>query len=206
MEANDEVSTAISTLLSTPICTILPEQPEEYFPPCVDEKKPKLGDLYNTIEEGVQFYKDYAKHCGFQTRLGTIKRKKGNAEVFTLRRVLCNKAGTREESKDKKTDRVRLITRIECEAMVQFSLQVDGKYKVTGFHEGHNHILASPSSMLFMKENRKMTSIQKTFVVKAARLKIGPVKAFRGWKELSGGYSNVGATETDFKNFVRDMK
>ncbi|XP_074299277.1 protein FAR1-RELATED SEQUENCE 5-like [Silene latifolia] len=188
MEANDEVSTAISTLLSTPICTILPEQPEEYFPPCVDEKKPKLGDLYNTIEEGVQFYKDYAKHCGFQTRLGTTKRKKGNAEAFTLRRVLSNKAGTREES------------------MVQFSLQVDGKYKVTGFHEGHNHILASPSSMLFMKENRKMTSIRKTFVVNAARLKMGPVKAFRGWKELSGGYSNVGATETDFKNFVRDMK
>ncbi|XP_074288709.1 protein FAR1-RELATED SEQUENCE 5-like [Silene latifolia] len=192
MEANDEVSTAISTLLSTPICTILPEQPEEYFPPCVDEKKPKLGDLYNTIEEGVQFYKDYAKHCGFQTRLGTTKRQKRNAEVFTLRRVLCNKAGTREEYKDKKTDRVRLITH--------------GKYKVTGFHEGHNHILASPSSMLFMKENRKMTSIQKTFVVKAARLKMGPVKAFRGWKELTGGYSNVGATETDFKNFVRNMK
>ncbi|XP_074313574.1 protein FAR1-RELATED SEQUENCE 5-like [Silene latifolia] len=142
----------------------------------------------------------------FRTRLGTTKRKKEIFQVFTLRRVLCNKAGTREECKDKKSDRVRLITRIECEAMVQFSLQVDGKYKVTGFHEGHNHILASPSSMLFMKENRKMTSIQKTFVVKAARLKMGPVKAFRGWKELTGGYSNVGATETDFKNFVRNMK
>ncbi|XP_074271231.1 uncharacterized protein LOC141595159 [Silene latifolia] len=143
MEAHDEVSTAISTLLSTPICTILPEEPEEYFPPCVDEKKPKLGDLYNTIEEGVQFYKEYAKHCGFQTTLGTTKKGKRKS-------------------------------------MVQFSLQVDGKYKVTGFHEGHNHILASPSSMLFMKENRKMTSIQKTFVVKVARLKMGPVKTFRG--------------------------
>jgi hypothetical protein len=51
-----------------------------------------------------------------------------------------------------------------------------------------------------------MTSIQKTFVTKAARMKLGGVRAFRSWKELSGGYGNVGATEVDFKNFVRDMK
>ncbi|KAK9705102.1 hypothetical protein RND81_07G033800 [Saponaria officinalis] len=51
-----------------------------------------------------------------------------------------------------------------------------------------------------------MTSVQKNFVAKAVRLKLGGVKAFRGWKELSGGYNNVGASENDFKNFVRDMK
>ena len=59
---------------------------------------------------------------------------------------------------------------------------------------------------MFMKANRSMTDIQKTFVSKAARLKLGGRKAFRGWKELSGGYGNVGAFEIGFKNFVRDMK
>jgi len=51
-----------------------------------------------------------------------------------------------------------------------------------------------------------MTLVQKSFVAKSARLKLGGRKAYRGWKELSGGYNNVGASEVDFKNFVRDMK
>ncbi|KAK9689918.1 hypothetical protein RND81_09G090800 [Saponaria officinalis] len=42
--------------------------------------------------------------------------------------------------------------------------------------------------MMFLKGNKNMTSVQKNFVAKAAR------------------YNNVGASENDFKNFVRDMK
>ncbi|XP_074298133.1 protein FAR-RED IMPAIRED RESPONSE 1-like [Silene latifolia] len=46
----------------------------------------------------------------------------------------------------------------------------------------------------------------KQFVTKVKVLKLGGVKAYRGWKELCGGYDNIGATEVDFKNFVRDIK
>ncbi|XP_074313774.1 protein FAR1-RELATED SEQUENCE 5-like [Silene latifolia] len=51
-----------------------------------------------------------------------------------------------------------------------------------------------------------MTEVQKQFVTKVKVLKLGGVKAYRGWKELCGGYNNIGATEVDFKNFVRDIK
>ncbi|XP_074277809.1 uncharacterized protein LOC141601425 [Silene latifolia] len=51
-----------------------------------------------------------------------------------------------------------------------------------------------------------MTEVQKQFVTKVKVLKLGGVKAYRGWKELCGGYDNIGATEVDFKNFVRDIK
>ncbi|XP_074291899.1 protein FAR1-RELATED SEQUENCE 5-like [Silene latifolia] len=51
-----------------------------------------------------------------------------------------------------------------------------------------------------------MTEVQKQFVTKVKVLKLGGVKAYRGWKELCGGYDNIGATEIDFKNFVRDIK
>ncbi|KAK9750136.1 hypothetical protein RND81_02G175800 [Saponaria officinalis] len=99
-----------------------------------------------------------------------------------------------------------MITRVGCPARIQFTRQDDKSYKVNKFHEGHNHIITSPNSMMFLKGNKNMTSVQKNFVAKAARLKLGGVKAFRGWKELSGGHNNVGASENDFKNFVRDMK
>ncbi|XP_074293521.1 protein FAR1-RELATED SEQUENCE 5-like [Silene latifolia] len=51
-----------------------------------------------------------------------------------------------------------------------------------------------------------MTDIQKQFVTKVKVLKLGGVKAFRGWKELYRAYNNVSATEVDFKNFVMDIK
>ncbi|XP_074283213.1 protein FAR1-RELATED SEQUENCE 5-like [Silene latifolia] len=51
-----------------------------------------------------------------------------------------------------------------------------------------------------------MTEVQKQFVTKVKVLILGGVKAYRGWKDLCGGYDNIGATEVDFKNFVRDIK
>ena len=120
--------------------------------------------------------------------------------------MLCNREGKREESDSDKTERPHLESRVGCKAMIYFRRQKDGLYKVTVFQEAHNHALVSPKSMMFMKQNRNMTSIQKNFAVKVARLKIGPVRAFRGWKELSGGYCNAGATDVDFKNFIRDSK
>ncbi|KAL9236122.1 hypothetical protein vseg_010826 [Gypsophila vaccaria] len=89
---------------------------------------------------------------------------------------------------------------------MQLKRQPNGTYIVTRFEEEHNHPVASPESTMFLKGNKGMTTVRKTFVAKAARLKLGGVKAFRGWKKLSGGYGNVGATKVDFKNFVRDMK
>ncbi|XP_074291173.1 protein FAR1-RELATED SEQUENCE 5-like [Silene latifolia] len=102
--------------------------------------------------------------------------------------------------------RVRPITRIDCRALVQFKYQENGTYIVTRFDEAHNHPLASPESTIFLKGNRKMTEVQKQFVTKVKVLKLGGVKAYRGWKELCGGYNNIGATEVDFKNFVSDIK
>ncbi|XP_074305838.1 protein FAR1-RELATED SEQUENCE 5-like [Silene latifolia] len=51
-----------------------------------------------------------------------------------------------------------------------------------------------------------MTEVQKQFVTKIKVLKLGGMKAYRGWKELCGGYDNIGVIEVDFKNFVRDIK
>ncbi|XP_074293162.1 uncharacterized protein LOC141620105 [Silene latifolia] len=94
----------------------------------------------------------------------------------------------------------------EIEQIVYFKYQENGTYIATIFDEAHNHPLASPESTIFLKGNRKMTEVQKQFITKVKVLKLGGVKAYRGWKELCGGYDNIGATEVNFKNFVRDIK
>ncbi|XP_074267136.1 protein FAR1-RELATED SEQUENCE 5-like [Silene latifolia] len=198
----------------------------QYIPFCPEEKKPKVGQVFETLESSELFYKDYCTICGFTPRLATTKRIKGNelSNSFALRNVACNRQGVKESRKRKRTDtdtdtadndaqsdvtdisRVRPITRIDCRALVQFKYQENGTYIVTRFDEAHNHPLASPESTIFLKGNRKMTEVQKQFVTKVKVLKLGGVKAYRGWKELCGGYDNIGATEVDFKNFVRDIK
>lgn len=224
MSSSTNAATAFSTneVNSTPNQLISANNLSVYIPTCPDEKKPKIGQIFDTLKEGEDFYKDYAAACGFTSRLATTRRPSGRApnNEFLFRIILCNRAGVKPEKKRKLTDlletsvetkvssetRARLITRINCDALMKLTRIEFGKYTVTSFVEEHNHPLASPESTMFLKGNRTMTSVQKTFVAKAARLKLGGVKAFRGWKELSGGYGNVGATEVDFKNFVRDMK
>ncbi|XP_074288420.1 protein FAR1-RELATED SEQUENCE 5-like [Silene latifolia] len=171
----------------------------QYIPFCPEEKKPKVGQVFETLESTELFYKEYCTICGFTPRLATTKRIKGNElpNSFALRNVVCNRQDI---------SRVRPIPRIDCRALVQFKYQENGTYIVTRFDEAHNHPLASPESTIFLKGNRKMTEVQKQFVTKVKVLKLGGVKAYRGWKELCGGYDNIGATEVDFKNFVRDIK
>ncbi|XP_074290430.1 protein FAR1-RELATED SEQUENCE 5-like [Silene latifolia] len=181
----------------------------QYTPFCPEEKKPKVGQVFETLESAELFYKEYCTICGFTPRLATTKRIKGNElpNSFALRNVVCNRQGVKESRKRKRTDtdtdtadndaqsdvtdisRVRPIIRIDCRALVQFKYQENGTYIVTRFDEAHNHPLASPESTIFLKGNRK-----------------GGVKAYRGCKELYGGYDNIGGTEVDFKNFVRDIK
>ncbi|XP_074305849.1 protein FAR1-RELATED SEQUENCE 5-like [Silene latifolia] len=196
----------------------------QYIPFCPEEKKPKVRQVFETLESAELFYKEYGTICGFTPRLTTTKRIKGNElpNSFALRNVVCNRQGVKESRKRKRTDtdtaendaesdvtdvsRVRPITRIDCRALVQFKYQENGTYIVTRFDEAHNHPLATPESTIFLKGNRKMTEVQKQFVTKVKVLKLGGVKAYRGWKELCGVNDNIGATEVDFKNFVRDIK
>jgi len=203
--SNEEASLSNSSF-STPVCNGPTDKNGQFIPYCDADKKPKIGQTFRSLDEGVQFYKSYAAISGFNTRLGTTKRSRGGGDDFISRRVLCNREGKREESICNKTERVKLESRTGCKAMIYIGKQKNGLYKVTVFEEAHNHELVSPKSAMFMKENRKMTSVQKTFAAKVARLKIGSVRAYRGWKELSGDYCNTGATDVDFKNFIRDSK
>ncbi|XP_074288995.1 protein FAR1-RELATED SEQUENCE 5-like [Silene latifolia] len=166
------------------------------------EKKPKVGQVFETLESAELFYKEYCTICGFTPRLATTKRIKGNElpNNFALRNVVCNRQGVKESRKRKRTDtdtaendaqsdvtdisRVRTITRIDCRALVQFKYQENETYIVTRFDEAHNHPLASPESTIFLKGNRKMTEVQKQFVIKVKVLKLGGLKSYRGWKEL----------------------
>nr|GEV45997.1 protein FAR1-related sequence 5-like [Tanacetum cinerariifolium] len=59
-------------------------------PDLPEDEKPKLGDIFDTFDDGYNMYKVYSDKCRFNIRKSGIKRYKGKV---THRYVLCNKAG-----------------------------------------------------------------------------------------------------------------
>jgi hypothetical protein len=164
MSSIDATCASTNQLQLTPLVSSIEPLQSEYIPFCLDEFKPTIGQNFKTLDVGVDFYRVYAKVCGFTARLGTTKRI--DAETFQLRNVYCNREGSKREKKRKvdsvygseaesnesSVTRSRLITRVNCSAKIQFKRQMNGSYTVTRFYEGHSHPLASPDSAIFLKK------------------------------------------------------
>ncbi|XP_074265532.1 protein FAR1-RELATED SEQUENCE 5-like [Silene latifolia] len=162
--------------------------------------KPVIGMVFDTLELCIAFYEAYAKECGFVTRKGSQKNKQG---VTTHKTCLCNKAGECE-AKGKKHRRQR--TRVGCLAKIKFKRIANGQYQIYGFVEGHNHMPATPLTMVHLTQTRELNIVHKKMIVDNSKVNKGPVMTYRMFKEYVRGYQNVGASLEDFKNFSRDIK
>ena len=47
----------------------------EIYPNCDDEFRPHPGKIFNLLQEGIEFYKQYAHHVGFSVRLSSETKK-----------------------------------------------------------------------------------------------------------------------------------
>ncbi|KAK9733468.1 hypothetical protein RND81_04G069600, partial [Saponaria officinalis] len=184
---------------------------------------PTIGQVFSSLEEGIEFYRIYALACGFTPRKYTMKTHRGG--VFKNQIVVCNRQGFRENRQrvipitdgngvidnnsgidSIKSARRRVkITRIGCQAHIRFASQ-DNVIVVDQFHERHNHRLSSVHDRDLQKLSRSLSLFHKQLIVDHSKLNIGPSKSFTICKEYVNGYSNVGASLIEFKNFQRDIK
>jgi len=44
---------------------------QEFYPNCDDEFRPHPGKIFDLLQEGIEFYKQYAHHVGFSVRLSS---------------------------------------------------------------------------------------------------------------------------------------
>lgn len=185
---------------------ISPEGLKEWIPVCLDEVKPYVGMKFQSLDEAIEFYKQYALATGFTVRKSsstTMRR----SSVVRFQQLVCNREGVKAKN-NAKTSRRRLVTRMGCNAkMVLKYCVADGSgYVVSIFHEGHSHTLCKESHSKFEKEGRKLSIFQKKAIVDNYKVNVGPSKTYRLFKEHVGGYENVRALKQDFKNFHRDVK
>ncbi|XP_057811744.1 protein FAR1-RELATED SEQUENCE 5-like [Salvia miltiorrhiza] len=182
------------------------------FPTSANTLKPYVGQLHNTLDEGVKFYKAYAAACGFQCRMSTIIYAADG--TIRLRYVLCNREGVwdkvdgtlNEHGNPLKKKRKTTSSRCDCMARAIFEVVDGGRYKIRRFNEGHTHSMVPAHTRHLMTGNRKVGELEQLFIISGVKANIGAMRTFRLYRELIGSYEAVGCTSDDFKNYVRDLK
>ncbi|XP_074360840.1 protein FAR1-RELATED SEQUENCE 5-like [Apium graveolens] len=103
--------------------------------------------------------------------------------------------------------RTTVSAKCECPAKLVIGSSAEGDgYVVKKFVEKHNHAFRGKGAMQFLRCSRSLTEFHKKFILDAAKLNIGPTRAYAIFKSMIGSYEDVGATVIDFKNFSRDIK
>ena len=96
-----------------------------YAPKVADEKKPKVKQEFQTIEEAFTFYNAYARECGFSARMNNSRKKKGTNEIV-WKQIVCSKEGETNEYYQKNCkqlverlgERRRGLVRVGCKAKI----------------------------------------------------------------------------------------
>ncbi|XP_058773776.1 protein FAR1-RELATED SEQUENCE 5-like [Vicia villosa] len=178
---------------------------------CDEEIKPKVGQIFDSLEDGDFFYKRYAHSVGFSVRCSSENKNKDG--VIRWKYFVCSKEGYKPNvSKENEVSELgvkvkrRSLTREGCDAKVAFKLLEGGKYELTRFQESHTHALASPKKRQFLRSARKVNNIHKSIMFANSRANIGPSKTYHLLKEQLGGYENIGCTHRDLQNSFRDLK
>ncbi|KAL9661827.1 hypothetical protein QQ045_026655 [Rhodiola kirilowii] len=154
-----------------------------WIPKCPDELKPHVGMTFPNLDKAALFYKEYAQIAGFVVRLATTNRSDGTITIKSRRDTRCG-----------------------CQARLLVNIAEGGRYRVYMFEESHNRYLESDTGKQFLTSHREMSLIDKQFVMECGKVRIGATKAHHIRKELCGGFMNIGAMVTDYKNFKMDLK
>ena len=88
--------------------------------------------IFDTLDDGLWFYKNYANACGFEVRRFGEKKSNG---VIMIKYCVCNRQGQRTVKSN--TTSKRLHSRVNCPARIGFRRTKDEKYVIFKFVEGH---------------------------------------------------------------------
>ncbi|XP_042013988.1 protein FAR1-RELATED SEQUENCE 5-like [Salvia splendens] len=194
----------ISFDASSPITDDIVESEGTHTPVCSDEIKPFIGQRFLKLEDATEFYNNYARFGGFDSRRNGSKK---SGDVFTWLYMVCSREGERKINEEGFTPkRKRSTKKCSCPARISFKFAGSLGYVVNDFVEGHNHEMVQAEHKHFMRLNRSLDLVHQKFIIDCANANIGPTLSYRLLKELLGGYESVGCTVGEVRNFTRDVR
>ncbi|KAL4633859.1 hypothetical protein ACB092_04G153500 [Castanea dentata] len=147
-------------------------------------KDPKLGMMFDSIDDAVIYYRKYAKEKGFAMAKRTSK--KGDDGVVRYVTIACKLKRTRSTNPVK----LKPQTKTDCKAQLRLVLCPNGKWILRSMVLDHNHGL-SPSKTRFYKCNR----IIEPHVKKKLEL-----------NNKAGGHENLSFLEKDCRNHMEKVR
>ncbi|KAG9444363.1 hypothetical protein H6P81_015703 [Aristolochia fimbriata] len=183
MEMADE------TLAEVPVDEALEANPEDELNhhDAIDDKTPLVGMVFQTYEEVLSFYKEYAMTIGF----GVFKRSSmlgddGKYETFT---IACVKEG-KPRRKPEHPQRFKPLTRENCPARIVARVQDDGTFKLTRVILKHSHEM-SPSKSRCFKCTRILEPHAKKIIENNDKEDVQPRKSFIHLDKQKKGLQNL---------------
>ncbi|XP_057785582.1 protein FAR1-RELATED SEQUENCE 5-like [Salvia miltiorrhiza] len=185
-----------------------------YIPQVADDRKPKTGMKFASIDDAFSFYNQYAREAGFSARLSNSKRMKMTNEVV-WKQFVCFKAGQTDEARSQKRTqsgsqmktRARGEVRTDCKAKISIIKQQTGpEWSVSIFMEGHNHGLSTPSNVYLLRSHRSVSVVKRVLTQQFSEANIPTCQQMRLLEIESGGPESVGCTERDIMNFEKELR
>jgi hypothetical protein len=165
-------------------------------------EEPKVGMMFDSEEEVLSYYKQYAKQVGF----GVTKRSRkigddGNLRYFT---IACLREG-KSKSKASNIVKPKAMEKMECKAKINAKLSEDGRFKLSKVLLEHNHVV-SPSKAKYFRCHKKLNAHVKR---KLEQLDDAGVRMSKSYKALAieaGGYENLSFGEKDCRNYINKVR
>lgn len=185
---------------------------KSFIPNVADEKCPKLGMLFSTIDEAFDFYNTYAKDAGFSVRKSSEKKRidaTTKEKNIYWKRFVCSKEGHSVEKSVFNTDYERRVmeTRENCSAEFQVKKKRgESNYSVCKFVKEHTHMLSTPHKRHLLRSHRIITPAQKNLIDTYQSANVKTANAMAVFELQANGFENIGFTETDLRNHNRDKR
>ncbi|XP_034202750.1 protein FAR1-RELATED SEQUENCE 5-like [Prunus dulcis] len=172
-----------------------------YIPEVRNEKRPKVGMKFDSLDFVYDFYNRYALLAGFSIRRHSSGREKYSKEILRKEFVCC-KQGVFKKEEPRAVKRHRGISRCGCKARVVV-VKVSGckQYAFSLVVEGHNHTMTPPERVHFMRSHRHISEPAKLLTKQLGSADIPTHKKMSILEVQSGGMEKIGFTKKDIYNF-----
>ncbi|XP_010243044.1 PREDICTED: protein FAR1-RELATED SEQUENCE 5-like [Nelumbo nucifera] len=198
---NDDLPTSKETVC---VDTSIQNKLKEKLSLIPEKWTPKIGMIFPTVEEAYEFYNTYAGKVGFSIRKASrVSCKRSNQVRYG--KFCCSREGKRNASRSLNAKIHRPETRCGCMASMTISRAKDG-YRVIGFNETHNHMIATPTKSHMLRSQRRVSDIQSFQAKMADDAGIAPKAVMELMTREANGCENIGFTSTDLKNYLHSYR
>ncbi|XP_073356620.1 protein FAR1-RELATED SEQUENCE 5-like [Aegilops tauschii subsp. strangulata] len=164
---------------------------------------PRVGKCFQSEEEAYQFYNSYAQTKGFSIRKCRLKFKADG--TLSSRYFVCSKAGVKNANPTHVAKKEQAISRTNCMARVQFSINQEGIWTAQKVTLDHNHQLVSPDKRHMLRSQRQLLDADRHMIKQMRTSGIRQAEIY-DFCELWYGKDAIPFLQMDCNNYLRSER